>query len=314
MRHCCPMDHPCDAVMTRADALGVGYSDVDIRTLLRRGEWHPLRRGVYLRTDPPPSAEARHRLVVAAAMPTVSDRSAISHQSAAVLHGIPLWKVPRRRVHVTRAGFDSSRTTGTLYTHPAGPEFDTVTVEGLPVVAAARTVLDIARTLPFEEAVVAADGALHREIVTPDELADELVATKGRTGAARAAAVIGFADGRSESVGESRSRVALRRAGLPMPDLQVRVFDCAGVEIARCDFGYAELRVAAEFDGFVKYGRLLRPGEEAGDVVFREKQREDRLRDAGWIVIRWVWDELGRPAVIVARVREALRRAQTWRR
>jgi hypothetical protein len=74
------------------------------------------------------------------------------------------------------------------------------------------------------------------------------------------------------------------------------------------------VRVAAEFDGMVKYGRLLRQGEESGDAVFREKQREDRLRDAGWIVTRWVWDELGNPAVIVSRVREALRRAGDWRR
>ena len=63
-----------------------------------------------------------------------------------------------------------------------------------------------------------------------------------------------------------------------------------------------------EFDGQVKYGRLLRPGQAPGDAVFDEKRREDALRDEGWGMIRWVWDELGRPPALVARWRRALER------
>ena len=48
-----------------------------------------------------------------------------------------------------------------------------------------------------------------------------------------------------------------------------------------------------EFDGKMKYGRLLRPDESAGDAVFREKRREDALREAtGFIVVRIVWADL----------------------
>lgn len=308
------MDESRHAVIDRPAARDLGYCDEDIRRLTLKREWRRLRRGVYLTTEPPHAPEALHRLVVASVARRISDRSAFSHQSAAVLHDIPLWKVPRRQVHVTQAGRATARKAGTLYTHPAGSEFDVVRIDGLPVVGAARTVVDLARMLPFEEGVVAADGALHRRIVTPDEIRVELLAAKGRTGAARAAAVVAFADGRSESVGESRSRVLLRRAGLPDPELQVVVRDGMGVVAGRCDFGYPAVRVAGEFDGMVKYGRLLRRGEEPGDAVFREKQREDRLRDAGWIVTRWVWGDLGNPAVIVERVRQALRRADGWRR
>jgi hypothetical protein len=308
------MDESRDAVIDRSAARDLGYRDEDIRRLTLKRDWRRLRRGVYLTTELPRAPEVLHRLAVASVARRMSGRSAISHQSAAVLHGIPLWKVPRRQVHVTQTGRATSRKADTLYTHPAGSEFDIVRIDGLPVVGAARTVVDLARTLSFEEGVVAADGALHRKIVTAAELADEVRAAKWRTGAARAAAVVAFADGESESVGESRSRVIMRRGGLPAPKLQVVVRDTARAEIGRCDFGYTDIRVAAEFDGRVKYGRLLRPGETPGDAVFREKQREDRLRDAGWIVTRWVWDELGNPAVIVSRVREALRRAGDWRR
>jgi hypothetical protein len=47
-----------------------------------------------------------------------------------------------------------------------------------------------------------------------------------------------------------------------------------------------------EFDGKIKYGRLLRPGQDAGEVVYAEKLREDALRDTGLSVVRWTWQDL----------------------
>jgi hypothetical protein len=43
-------------------------------------------------------------------------------------------------------------------------------------------------------------------------------------------------------------------------------------------------------------------------VVFREKLREDAVRDAGWSVVRWVWTDLDNPADAIARLQRALRR------
>jgi len=67
------------------------------------------------------------------------------------------------------------------------------------------------------------------------------------------------------------------------------------------------LRVAGtahrgEFDGRIKYGRLLRPGQDAGDAVFAEKVREDAIRDTGLRVVRWVWHELDSLGDVVERV------------
>jgi hypothetical protein len=78
----------------------------------------------------------------------------------------------------------------------------------------------------------------------------------------------GRADERSESVGESRSRAAIALAGLPEPVLQ---WEVAGF---RTDFGWPDHCVVGEFDGEIKYGRLLRPGQQPGDVVFAEKRRK----------------------------------------
>ena len=57
--------------------------------------------------------------------------------------------------------------------------------------------------------------------------------------------------------------------------------------LARCDFGWEEHRTVGEYDGKVKYGRLLKPGQDPGDVVYDEKLREDMLRDLGHEVARW---------------------------
>ena len=112
----------------------------------------------------------------------------------------------------------------------------------------------------------------------------------GRVPRIRAAArAVDFADPLSESVGESRSRVLIHRLGLTAPDLQVRVRRRDGSVMARCDFGWEGHRTVGEFDGRVKYGRLLRPGQSAEDVVWAEKRREDSLRDEGWQVVRWIW-------------------------
>jgi hypothetical protein len=51
--------------------------------------------------------------------------------------------------------------------------------------------------------------------------------------------------------------------------------------------------------------RLRRPGEESEDAVFREKLREDRIRDLGWGVVRWTWSDLQQPEVIADRLRRA---------
>ena len=93
-------------------------------------------------------------------------------------------------------------------------------------------------------------------------------------------------------MGESRSRVAIRAAGLPEPVLQWRVAAPDGELIGMTDFGWPAARTVGEFDGRVKYGRLVRPGQDPGDVVYAEKLREDRLRAQGLAVVRWTWSDL----------------------
>lgn len=299
-------------LLHRRDALARGYTDAELRTLCRNGGLRRLRPGVYLDLDVHRSLEPaqRHREAIRATLPRVSADAVVSHQSAAVLHRLPLWKIPLDRVHVTRDLPAGGRRTRHLHSHCAPlPERDVVVVDGLRATSLARTVADVCRTVPFEPAVVVGDGALHTGRLQHHDIAHALSYAERRPGHPAALRAIGFLDGRSESVGESRSRVVLTELGVPAPLLQTSLLDPDDLLLGRVDFLFLDAAVVGEFDGKVKYGKYLRDGQDPGDAVFAEKQREDRIRDAGWEVARWTWRDLDRPDVVGARIRRAMRRA-----
>jgi len=92
-----------------------------------------------------------------------------------------------------------------------------------------------------------------------------------------------------------------------MPDLQFHVYDEYGRLLGIVDFAWPEHRVFGEFDGKIKYGRLLKEGEDPGEVVFQEKRREDLIRElTGWRCIRIVWSDLYVPERTALRIRRLL--------
>jgi hypothetical protein len=281
-------------ILRRGRLLADGYSPAELRRDVRTGALFSLRRGAY--ADPaqlPGSPEARHVLAVRAAWPALVSDAVISHASAAALFGLPLWGVRLDRVHVTRVRTHGGRVDPRLHVHSARlTEGEIVVLDGIAATSPSRTVVDLARSLPFEEAVCLADAALHQQLVVPEELADALERAARRPGLAAARRVDAFADGRSESPGESRSRVRMHRFGLPEPVLQMPIPTRLGTY--HVDFGWPQFRAVGEFDGLIKYGRLLRPGQDPGEAVVAEKRREDAIRDEGWRVTRWIWLEIER--------------------
>jgi hypothetical protein len=299
----------------RRDAVRGGWSDDELGRLVRVGELERLRRGAYVNGVLPDDDAEVHRLLVRATLGGLRQPAVLSHQSAAVLHGLPLWDVALDRVHVTRRPPAWHITTGVLCGHVARLRDDEIEeIDGLPVTTAVRTALDLARSLPHEAAVVALDAALHGRLLDHDTLRARLFDIAGTPGSRSATRAVTFADGRSESVGESRSRVILARWGLAPSTLQYTVRTTSGDLIGRADFAWEDRGVVGEFDGRVKYGRLLRPGQDPGDAVFEEKRREDAVRDEGWGVVRWVWSDLSTAHRFAARVRRALERGGRRRR
>jgi hypothetical protein len=262
----------------------------------------------------PADAAARHRLLIRATVAGLRLPSVVSHQSAAVLHGLPLWDVPLDRVHVTRRPRAWNDTSGVLCCHVARLSDDEVTqVDGLAVTDPVRTALDLARSLHHEAAVVAIDAALHTGALSHKRLRERIFDIAGTPGSRSAARAIAAADGRSESVGESRSRVILHRWKLSPSALQFEIRSAGGALVGRTDFAWEAERLVGEFDGRIKYGRSLRPGQDVEDAVFAEKRREDAIRDEDWDVVRWVWADLQRPDRLAARVRRARERSSSRR-
>jgi hypothetical protein len=297
-------------VYVRWTLRAAGFGDDEVRRLLRAGDLSAVRRGCYVLGGPPEDPLVRHALLVRAAAGHLAGPAVVSHVSAAVLHGLPVWAVPLERVHVTRDRRTGGRSGTRVHVHtaPLGRE-EVVMADGMAVTSPARTVVDLARTVPFEQAVVVADAALRSRLVDRARLDEALSRSSRWRGSPAARRAVAFADGRSESVGESRSRVAIARAGLPAPLPQWQVVGAGGRFLGRVDFGWPERRTVGEFDGRVKYGRLLRPGQRPEDVVFEEKRREDALRDADLGVVRWLWTDLRDFAPTAARIRGRFRGA-----
>lgn len=294
-------------VLLARDLVAEGYRYSELTTLARAGELQHLRRGAYTRTPGGLDEAGRHRQLIAATLPLLV-ASVVSHLSAAALHRLPLPVARLRHVQVTRPGAGSGQRRG--YVHRFATPLaagETTAIDGLPVTSLARTVVDLGRSLPFADAVAATDAAL-RLGLDPTELETAIERAAGRPGVAAARRVARFADARSESAGESHSRVVLQATGMMPTSLQHEVVDHQGRVVARCDFGWEEHRTVGEFDGLVKYGRLLRPGQTAADVVYAEKRREDAVRDLGWQVVRWNWADLQREGLLTDQLQRAFRR------
>jgi hypothetical protein len=299
-----------DDIRLTRNLMDQGYNWVDLRRLQRDGDLVRVRRGAYTLGDKTGEfVEERHRRLILATAPQVQDGAIFSHGSAAVLHGLPVWSGAVARVHVTRNRRGKGIKRAVVHVHgaPLQPS-EIVLIDNLPVTSLARTVLDVARTLPSTQAVAAGDRALALGLAR-EELDAGLLAMERWPGIRAARRVVEFLDGRSESAGESMSRVRLMEEGLPRPEPQQETFGPDGRLVARVDFGWKEHKTVGEFDGKIKYGRLLKPGQRIEDVIFEEKLREDAVRDLGLQVVRWISRDLYRPGVLRERVLRALARA-----
>lgn len=298
-------------VVLRSQAIAVGYSDKEIAHLKSSRAWHAVRRGAYMETSLWNSLDnvGRHRATLHAVARQLMAPCVVSHVSAAVLLGFDVWGADLSTVHVTRLDSHSPRLEAGVHHHGGRLEpAEIMTADGLQVTVPARTAVDIARTLSFEPAVVTLDAVLRRADIAPDDLLVALDEQRTWRGARAAGRAIEFADGGSESVGESRHRVQIRRLGLPQPELQVTI-EIDGGE-ARLDFLFVRERTAGEFDGRKKLGMLQAADDTAEAVVWREKRREDRIRERGFEVVRSAWADLHDDRAVAQRYLRAFERGR----
>lgn len=299
-------------VMTHSGLLLAGYSPHEIRHARQMGDLTPLVRGSYAwgPSYRESSPEGKH-LLLARSRALGSPSVVLSHVSAAVLHGLPVPRETLSTIHLTRPGRGGSRRSAGMHQH-AGlfGNGDVVTKDGVEVTSLPRTLVDLSRLLSFENAVVAADVALRADTGVVVGLPHVLYRARHLPGVGPARRALAFADGRAESPGESRTRVALHHADLPAPELQLEIFDECGSFVGRVDLAIPSCGVIVEFDGMVKYGDLLRGNLTPQQVLVKEKRREDALRGLGWLVVRVTWAELADGRQFASRLTAAVARGR----
>jgi hypothetical protein len=294
-------------VVSTAQLRARNWSPQQIETLVRRGKLVRAGYGMYVGAATARALEGKpdgaHVLRAAAAVARMGRGAVLSHRSAAVLHGIDL---VGNVGDVTITGRPAAGRKGSdgvhLYTTPLPPEHVT-TKFGVPVTTVARTVVDLARTATFADGVVAADSAIRKRLTSKSELRAVLATSPRRRGAAQAARVVDFATGMSESALESIARVAFDHEGLPAPEVQIWIPAATGEAIGRVDFYWERHKTIAEVDGALKY-------DEDPSRARAQLRRDKRLREAGYEVVHFSWQDItARPAEAADSIRAAFRAA-----
>jgi Protein of unknown function (DUF559) len=296
-----------------------------MRSLIRSGQLIRMRQGAYATKRAVDWAGAdpvrAHVLDVLAARATLggsgsgsgsasrsasrSGNAVASYHSAAQLHRLSLLTSPPKSAVTLTLPPDRKRNRAkpadVVFHASQLPKEHVTRLHNLPLTTVARTVSDLARTLPFMDAVVVADSALNQEKTTKPELRQVLEEGQGWPGVRQARRVVDFADERAESPLESAARVVFAEAGLEPPELQVTIHGAQEQEpfAARVDFLWREQKVIAEADGLVKYNDRV--------DLLKERERDHQLRAAGYTVVHFTWQEIFQAKeTVIERVRNAL--------
>lgn len=288
-------------LVTRTQALGLGFSAKAIRHQLRRNHWRPVSRGVYRLAGAPETARQRAMAGVLLA----GEGAAVSHRSAAALHGLPGFDLEPITVSIPRGR--RRRPSVVIEQSCDLPIRHVRVLDGIPCTSVARTLFDLCgdpkRVRPGRVAR-ALDTALARRMVTLPALwrmLDDL-AERGRAGTVWFRTLLIEREGHyvpPESELESRFAALVARFRLGRPDRQVDLGD-ADAWIGRVDFVWRDERVIVELDGAAFHDSLLDRRHD--------DERDQRLTESGWTVLRFVWREVvDAPAAVADSIRGALR-------
>lgn len=307
MRHS-SVDELRQLLISRGELERSGVSGRAVERALSTGELHRVRRGWYL-----PAAvwhelwpESRHKaLVVATSMATRGADPVYSHESAAVLLGLPLYRWLPRSAHVTLGSIDR-HTVQDVFRHEGTlGEGDVIVVDGIRCTSLVRTAYDLSRSLPAATALAVVDAAFAQVAgASPgefDEAAEhgmrseleERARRPGARGIRQARELVAIAEGRAQGPLESVTRYRLHQLGFARPRVQVPV-PAPNSQTYWMDIGLDAHRTFLECDGIGKYlDPDLAGDKDPGLVVLDEKRREDWVRGStGWRVARVGSDEV----------------------
>lgn len=228
-------------VVARRQLIAAGLSAGAIKERTASGLLAPVHRGVYALGAPPRSRSAHFMAAVLAA----GDAAAISHISAAHLHG--LLPGETARTHVTTPARAGQRPG--LRVHHCEPwrPGERVEVDGIPCTSVARTLADVAATEPARRLERAVEQAERRQVFALRAL--ERIMARHRPGRRALTEALARFSGSTKTRSELEEAflALVRSAGLPQPELNVSMALGDG-RFAEIDALWREARLAVELD------------------------------------------------------------------
>lgn len=245
-------------IVNRRQLLSADWSDAEIRRAVRTGGLECLRRGWY-RTEGANDDVAR----------AVALGGSLACLSALTLHG--LWVPPTRDLHIRRTQHFVNKA---LPTGVRDCQFalTPTTRTSWPVDPLQMALTSAMRCASSETAVVLLDSALHRQLITRNELDQLFAGLPGRFGK-----LLARVDAKAESGTETMVRLRLRRRRIKLRT-QVQIGDIGRVDLLIGDRLIVEVDSRAHHDG--------------ATAQTWDKARDRRFSSLGYIVVRVTYTEV----------------------
>lgn len=273
---------------------------------LRRKDVINVGRGLYRPADWDFDLEGAARALSAA-----SPGAWISHVTAARLRCqlLPPWLSDSAELHLSKPrSLPSVRRKGVIGHSVLALEDEIELVDGLRLSTRIRTWLDLARVLPLHDLVSMGDELIRIPRVDFESRTQPYATMPGLRilvgrhpnlqGIVRAREALDLMRVGADSAPESKLRLAIARANLPEPELQVPL-RAGDARSPSADLGYRPRRLAIQYDG-----------EHHLDATqsLSDRRRDRAFESAGWTVLVFDRDDLaddfGRA---VERIKRALR-------
>ena len=264
-----------DGVVSRAQALGCGWTATALRHRVVGGRWQLLVPGVLLTTSGTPTQRQRLHGALVHAGPS----SALAGATACRWHGLTC-AGDEGAVHVAVPADVRRTSRGYVAVHPTIRPLWSYSLDGLQVVPIARAVVDAAQSMTSANDVRALCAqAVQQRRTDVEALVVELEAGRS-AGSALVRRVLAEVRDGARSAPEAVLLRALRRCrGLPSYRLNVDVHAPDGTWLAKPDVVFAAGRVIVEVDGWKWHQD---PARQRADL-----ERHTRLEAAGWTVLRY---------------------------
>ena len=290
-------------VLLTGQAVGRGWSQRALNRCLGRDGWRLIHAGAW--AEPGREVDGVLRMW---AIQLRHPQLVASHRAAAALHDVEV--LVDRMEFIGPVGGRSAVHGGTVHRLPLA-EAEVEAVAGLRVTTVPRTLADLLRGAPRDEALAAVESAVSRRrsracpdvqrsaVTTLAEIATALDRAPGIYGTRGARAALALADVQAGSPAETIARLRMHEAGL-RPSTQVTLLTPGGRRV-RPDFLFLRHGLVVEIEGYRWHGS--RAAHRQDVLRFNELQCCPQVRRVLRFTADDVFHESGR---IIREIRNAL--------